>query len=378
MTADAKAPYNILILSPIAIFEANGVFFAMDLWARDLEAQARVAGVDLLCPVAKSAAQGTALDPAVRVHSSDAVTDNELIRLVSNVDVVQLPGNAGWRDSGLSRRLVRIAKKLGKRVVLGVSSNRARTAWLNARNGFVGAIKYIDVRTSQVWLSVRSDGVFVVGEGLRELFAKYNSNVFVGTASWIRQSEIAPLRRRGLDTFTLCMASRIEKMKGMHIGVAAVELARTKCRSLRLLIIGEGPEKQNLRQQVAGSDLASITTFKSPVSYPQPFLAVLAETDVVLMTNLNDEQPRLIFDAISQGCLPICPDTKAYRSFGLDDHLFYRQGDAVDLSRVIKSLCDIELREKLCGFLPSIAARYTIDEMHRNRSLWIAKTLGMD
>jgi hypothetical protein len=103
---------------------------------------------------------------------------------------------------------------------------------------------------------------------------------------------------------------------------------------------------------------------------------VLGTTDAVLITNLNDEQPRLIFDALSQGCLPICPDTKAYRSFGLDSRLFYKQGSSEGLSRAIEILCDPALGQKLRAHTPDIAAKFTIDEMHRQRALWSARTIG--
>lgn len=367
--------YRILILSPIVVFEQDGAFFTLDLWARDLDVQSRVATVHLLCPITQSPSAGSKLNSAINVHSNKA-GDHDLRELVTQVDVVQLPGNSGWRDSHLARRLLHIAKRAGKTVVLGVSSNRARTAWLNSRNKLVGALKYIDVRTSQSFLARRSDGVFVVGEGLRGLFAKYNPNVFVGIASWITASDLAPSRAVGSATLKLCMASRIEKMKGMHVGVAAVALTKSKDKDLSLVIIGEGPEKEHIQRQIAEEGLAAITTFQPAVTYPQPFLGMLGTMDVVLLTNMNDEQPRLIFDALSQGCLPLCPDAAAYRGLGLDDRLFYRQGDSADLHRAIELLCDLSLRQELRSGMLEIASQFTIDEMHRQRSVWISETVA--
>jgi glycosyltransferase involved in cell wall biosynthesis len=376
MTSDTPAFYRLLILSPINVVEAEESFYTLDLWARDLQAQARFAAVDLLCPITKTGYRGAALDADIRVHALDAVSADELSRLVSDVDVVQLPGHAGWRESRLARLLLRIARQSNKSVILGISSNRARTAWLNSRNKVAGAVRYLDVRISQIWLAFRSNGVFVVGEGLRKLFARYNSNLFVNTASWINLPDIAEKASGESETLTLCMASRMERMKGMHIGLAAVKLAQMKQLNLRLVVIGDGPEEQNLRRLVSDWNLVSITTFQPTVGYPQPFLKVLGTTDAVLITNLNDEQPRLIFDALSQGCLPICPDTKAYRSFGLDGRLFYKQGSAEGLSRTIGMLCDPTTRRKLRAHMPDVAAKFTIDEMHRQRALWIARTIS--
>ena len=111
------------------------------------------------------------------------------------------------------------------------------------------------------------------------------------------------------------------------------------------------------------------------VAYPRPFLDLLNTMDAVLLTNLNDEQPRLIFDALSQGCLPICPDTPAYRGLGLDDRLFYQQGSVRDLSRVIEDLSNPRLRLQLNAQLGNLARKFTIQTMHEARAEWIMSLL---
>lgn len=224
-------------------------------------------------------------------------------------------------------------------------------------------------------MAARSDGVFVVGEGLRTLFERVNSNVHVGIASWIGQDDIVRSEPESSEFLRLCMASRIELMKGMHIGVAAMELVHKRHRNLRLLIMGEGPERDNIKRQVERAGLGAVTTFRPTVAYPQPFLGLLRRNDIVLLTNLSDEQPRLIFDAISQGCLPICPYNKAYRSLGLDEQLFYKQGDAESLAYAIEALFDPAMHQRLREQMLKSAERFTLESMHRERALWIAKTM---
>lgn len=124
--------YRILILSSIPVAETDGLFSTIDLWARDLETQCRFATVHLVCPVKSAGAAQTPINSAIKVYSSNTARDEDIAKVVSLVDVVQLPGNIGWRESGLSRRLLGIARRSGKQVVLGVSSNRAKTAWLNS------------------------------------------------------------------------------------------------------------------------------------------------------------------------------------------------------------------------------------------------------
>jgi glycosyltransferase involved in cell wall biosynthesis len=172
------------------------------------------------------------------------------------------------------------------------------------------------------------------------------------------------------------MAARIEWMKGMHIGVSAVKtLIEKDPVNLELTIIGEGPQKSDLQKRVAEANLFKVTSFLEPVGYPRPFLDVLGTMDILLVTNLNDEQPRVIFDAISQGCIPICPDTAPYREFDFDERLFYERGNADDLCRAIQGLCDPGTRQVLRKKLAIIARRFTIDSMYETRTAWIEAML---
>ena len=154
--------YSILILSPISVYREDNAFYAMDLWARDLNTQTAVAAVQLICPVLKCADRpGVKLDPRIQAHSDVGLDDNGLAEVVSKVDIVQLPGHTGWTGSRLARRLLRIAKRLGKPVLLGVSSNRARTAWLNSSNKIKGGLRRLDIRSCQIWMAIQCDGVLM-------------------------------------------------------------------------------------------------------------------------------------------------------------------------------------------------------------------------
>ena len=311
------------------------------------------------------------LDPGIQVISHSGLADDDLVMTIGKVDIVQLPGNAGWRASRLGLRILRIAKRMKKPVVLGVSSNRAKTAWLNSSSKLIGALKYLDVRSCQSWQAMRSDGVLVVGEGVRKLFQHLNRNIHVGTASWIKLADIRAHRDDpGSDALRICIASRLEKMKGVHIGLNAVRLVSHQMK-LRLTILGDGPEKESIERQVAELDLSALTAMRRTVSYPEPFLSILNGMDLVLLTNLSDEQPRLVFDALSQGCIPVCPATPSYRNLGLDGRVFYLQGSAEDLSQAILRLADMEVRRQLQELMSAAASRFTIETMHRQRAEWL-------
>ncbi len=376
--------YRLALLSEIPLVEREGRLWTLDLWVKDLQAQADVVrAVTLISPVLRDAPPGWALLPVpegiktVRLPATTATIAAE----VRACDVVQVPGNSAWEDAGRSRALARLARRAGKPVVLGISSDRATTHVVNARGKSVlhrmrARLRSFSVKLSQRYLARRSGGTFVVGEGLRRLVASASSNIFVGTASWIHAGDIVPRGgERGQAAFVkLCVAARLERMKGIHLALEAMAAQRDAA-PRRLLIAGQGPEEAALRAQVESLGLQDTVEFVGTFAYPGPFLEFLRSQDIVVLTNLNDEQPRLVFDALSQGCLIVCPDSLPYRALGIPERLLYKRGDARALAEALThaaaSLGDAALRDELDG----MARDATIESMHERRRDWVIRTL---
>ncbi len=379
--------YRLVLLTSIPVVSAGAELLTLDLWARDLEAQIEaVTDLVLLAPVVGAwPGAEVALQPLparMRVVDPDRVSAADLQALVAGCDVVQVPGNFGWRASAPARRLMRIARRAGKAAIVGISSDRARTELMNAARAAPlqrarAWLKSLSIRVSQRHLARQASGVFLVGEGLRRLIGAGQRQVLVGTASWIRQSDIAPPRHEpaGGHRWRLCAAARLERMKGIHLALEMLPglAAQLPTVPLALDIAGVGPEEAALRAQAAalGAQPDMPVRFVGSLSYPDAFFAFLRQVDVVLLTNLNDEQPRLIFDAISQGCLPVCPDTLPYRSLGLPPQLLYRRGDVESLTQCLAQLLTSADRPALRARLIEIANGATIETMHRVRRDWV-------
>lgn len=369
--------FRVLVSAPIPAIRQGSQWLTLDLWARDVNAQAQVADVTIVCDSVETM-PGTMmpLDPRIAVVPavSGTISEATLREQIAAADFTQITGQAGWRAAALSRRILRLAKQQGKPVFLGISSNRARTNIINAQGKSLqhrlrARARSLDVSMTQRWLARRSAGVFVVGEGLRKLIAPVARTIHVGVASWIEQADIAPPRPRRAEPARVCMAGRLEAMKGFHIGIAAFVQAGPE-RFAGLTIIGEGAERDRLATQAADAGLDAFRMMGG-VPYPEGFFAFLDAQDIVLMTNLNDEQPRLIFDAISRGCIPLCPDTPPYRSLGLDPRILYAQGSAEALAERLRALADPDLRVALSESIAELARTYTVSAMHRARLAWM-------
>lgn len=389
--------YRLALLSPIPVIRSGAGYKTLDLWAVDLAGQLEsTPDLTLICPVLSDAPtdwQGqSALPNAVRVVDAASLRSGPLGDVLAQCDVVQVFGGQGWRASRLGRRMVAEARRRGVKSVVGLSSNRARSALMNAsihRPGDLpraarALISYVGLRASYWWLTARTDGTFIVGDGIRTLVSASCPCLHVGIASWVHARDIAKARARltpGHDTAQtgerlsrLCIASRLEPMKGVHLGIEALSLLRVRGRAqgLSLTIFGAGSERERLGEHVKRSGISDQVAFGGTLPYPHPFLDRLQEHGIVVLPNLNDEQPRLVFDAISQGCLPLCPDTRAYAALGLPTALIYKVGDAGSMADALAVLCQLRgglaaLQEAL--FL--IAERHTLESMHAERAAWI-------
>ena len=379
--------YRLGLMSEIPVFERQGRLFAMDLWVKDLQAQANaVRTVTLFCPISHLRDAQSDLLPlpdALKVVDSSADVAT-LKAAIAQLDVVQIPGNFTWRASARARAFMHMASRAAKPVVLAISSDRATTMVVNSRGqGPARRIRALigawSIRASQRYLAKRCDGALVVGEGLRRIVEPASRNVHVGTASWIHASDICPAQteRRDSSAVRLCIAARLEKMKGIAIGLDTFKAlqATSGLAPVALLIAGAGPEEAALKAQAHASGIGDRVTFAGTFGYPAPFFDLLRTQDIVVLTNLNDEQPRLVFDAASQGCLIICPDSAPYRALGIPQQLTYQRGDAKSLAaaivRAIGCIDDAKLREDI----RVLAGTATIETMHELRRDWINATL---
>jgi glycosyltransferase involved in cell wall biosynthesis len=381
--------YSILISSGVPVIRKQDDYLTLDLWEMDLRVQAEACElVRLHCPVIPDApGEWTAMNvlphevEVVRAGSREATDFDALFK---GINILQVRGGVGWSRSGHDRALVRAARARGLKTIIGISSNRARASLENSmRNGsfnplrvLKGLWRFLSIRAAERRLTAMCDGAFVVGRGLVRLVAGRCPSVHVSTASWIpaartrtdRPEMTAQRLRR------LCVAARLERMKGIHVAIDGARLLAPG-EKWSLLIYGAGPERQALEQQARELGLAHAISFGGTLAYPSPFLDQLAGYGMVLLTNLSDEQPRLVFDAISEGVLPICPDTEVYRELGIPQELLYEQGNGASLGASIARIWGWEASRlaSVLARLDYMAREFTLESMHARRAEWISR-----
>ncbi len=93
--------------------------------------------------------------------------------------------------------------------------------------------------------------------------------------------------------------SGLERRKGVHDVIEAFTLAAAAAPEWRLVIAGDGPERQALTQQAARSPYADRIDFIGYIEHPQH---VLAQTDVFVLASTAEPFALGIFEAREAGC----------------------------------------------------------------------------
>ena len=376
--------YQTLIVSHIPVLRSGSSFKSQALWSKDINTNADVAnGLWLLCPVLEADDTATEqLDERIKVINCLKLADGDLEVLVQKCDFVEVSGNFDWTGAAIGRRVMRLARKNKKISILGISSNRAKTTLMNAAGLSLPSrvramIRAASIRTSQRYLARNCDAVRVVGQGLVPLVSQYAKTLRVDVASWINEDDIRPPRESRSNPVSIVIASRLEPMKGVSMGMEAVAETMKTMPDIVLDVVGVGVEEEPLRRLAKVRNISSQTRFLGQLDYPTSFFSALRSADYVLLTNLNDEQPRLIFDAISQGAIPICPNNAACKELGLDPMIYYKAGSAAALSETLRNLIETP-ESKLKSIrlsLIEIAKSRTIRTMHEQRREWMLSLL---
>jgi len=308
---------------------------------------------------------------------------------VREYDVVQIAGGKPLWKSFNEIVALYFAKKYGKKIILSISSNRVKLTLLNAEGAsYLKRLKAKIIANSifytQRFLSRYVDGVLLIGNALRKELKIENENIHEGLASWINDEDILSEEvilnqlsaRKPTLVPRLCICTRLEKMKGVHIAIEALSILKNEKQLQPMLAIyGHGEEREALESLADELGVKNQIEFKGYVSYGKEFFEAIQQYDLMLMTNLSDEQPRLVFDALSQGLIPISPNTSVYKKIGFDDTLLYKQGSALDLAKNILQYTDkVLFIEELCN-ARKLLGQATIGQMHFHRNQWIQNLL---
>ncbi len=202
-------------------------------------------------------------------------------------------------------------------------------------------------------------------------------------ASWIDDEVVlsadavaARHRSHGGGALRYLFATRMIAEKGTAILAESLASLAAQNAELTIDILGEGTELDRLRQAARTPWGERHVRILNPVPYGPVFFDLLGRYDAVLVPSLSDEQPRIIYDAYSQGVTTIAsdtPGTQACVQHGGTGTLI-PPGDATALTAALMTADRGSLQEYgRAG--RDLAARHTHRGMHRQRAAGLRRML---
>lgn len=140
---------------------------------------------------------------------------------------------------------------------------------------------------------------------------------------------------------TLGMMTRLVDYKGTHILIDAVALLKVKGYQMRLLIAGDGEEKDNLIAQIQRLNLENEVQFLGWIKGEQK-TQFYHDVDIIVVPTMNDTQPLAILDAFAWGKPVVASDHISVQQIIRhgENGLMARKNDAENLAEKIIYLID--------------------------------------
>lgn len=213
------------------------------------------------------------------------------------------------------------------------------------------------------------------------------TRTLIAPATWINEENLASpevITKRHLErtgkTVQMIFPARLEEEKGVLVLFDAIAHLKNLGVRADITIMGSGKLDEKCKA-FALKEFGSVRVMcREPVKYGSEFYNALCSYDVVLVPNLKDEQPRIIFDAFSQGLGVIASDTSGILDITIDGEnaVICRRGDPLSLAEAICHVIgrpDLVLQMGLSGL--SYAKGKTHLQMHLDRQRFFARVLDI-
>jgi glycosyltransferase involved in cell wall biosynthesis len=274
-------------------------------------------------PIIVLSAPTSTMDAIIRLP----VTAMRLWRAMKHVDIVHT-GVAGW-PVPYGWVVTPMARLLRKKLVIIVESAPWRIA-----PGLPGSLK-ARLRSSiyerlAKWCVSRSDlAIFTQDEYRRSFLPQRPETGHVIHASWINESSVisdaqaGAIWREKLECgergLAILFVGRLDRQKGVTVLLDAIRLMASKRSRITLDILGSGglfPMCRQLSEEMQGSTRVNVL---GTVDYGAPLFELLRRYHAVVIPSISDEQPRIVYDAYSQGVPVLGTRTAGLRDCIIDD-----------------------------------------------------------
>lgn len=161
------------------------------------------------------------------------------------------------------------------------------------------------------------------------------------------------LPRLETNEFVLCYPGTLNRHQGLDIAVRAMAIVKDRIPQARLLIIGDGPERENLKQMIRDRKLEDRVELRGLVPIEQ-VAKIMSQVDLGVVPKRSDSFGNEAFSTkimefMAMGVPVLASETRIDRYYFSDEIVqFFKSGDEQDLaSRIVELAENTERRESL-------------------------------
>ncbi len=156
----------------------------------------------------------------------------------------------------------------------------------------------------------------------------------------------------------IIFAGRYIKMKNVEATVEA--FARLKDHEYKLILIGEGPTEEGLRQMVKDLGIESRVAFEPPMRQKDLYTRSI-QSKYIILTSWTDISPNQVYECLVLN-IPFLITKENYLTINSEDFLKTDPRSVEDIAEKMNSLLDEGAYQKFCDRLRQIKFSFTWDQ----------------
>lgn len=227
-----------------------------------------------------------------------------------------------------------------RKAFFAVSKTKARIGFLAEAadwRGLEGLVRLLVYRFEFLPFRARIDFILAMGELGVRWYSRcgFPADKIYPYAYVVESHLIETFLSQSNDTVSLIYVGRFIKLKGLDLLLSA--LAAHKCLTWHLDMVGDGPLRKELMQQVKKADLTDKVTFYGAVPN-NVARQMIGQSDCLILPSRKDGWGAVVNESLTQGVPVICSD-----ACGASDLLgstergeVFKSGSTCDLERVLK------------------------------------------
>lgn len=389
-------PYILFTRIPLTK-DDSGHIYCNPLWGKDLKLHLNyIAEFGICCPVEKGNDTAGLMDitefgiryffELKRDYGLKSVLQNLLpnfaivIKACKTAKIVH-SGGAGWAFP-LSFYLLLLRPFFSFRWIIVIESS----FWKIEQGEKITLRRAIEHYTHKLILTrcvkIADARIFTQSFYRKYFLGNKKERTLINPATWVDKEYIATpdlvrrrFQNRADNKIKIIFPTRLIKDKGVFVVFDAINKIKMSNvnKDIQITIMGSGELEKECRD-FASNDYGNIKIeLKKPAAYGKEFFEILAQHDFVLVPTLKQEQPRIIFDAFSQGVPVIGSDTSGIKDITNAENAFtFKTGDSSSLAEVICQIAEdprVALKKGLAGL--DYASGKTHLQMHLDREAFL-------